>query len=540
MFSRRRAGDRFASPAPARSVAFALLFLVPHLQASNCSRTSTGFTPFTDPYPRPYQGQPVGLYPTGNQPPAAHLALGLAQSKQIAPRDAAGNPDPNGRIVLLSIGMSNTTQEWSAFLRMAQADPRRNPRLQPVDGAFGGWTAAKIATQPDQYWPMVDDRLKSANATAAQVQAAWIKLAESNPTAAFPADARQLQSDMVTVVRQARARFPNLKIAYLSSRIYAGYADTPLNPEPYAYQSAFAVKWLIEQQINADPQLDIASGQAPWLAWGPYLWADGLKPRFDGLTWSCSDLQTDGTHPSASGQQKVARMLLDFFHTDPTAREWFLNSTLPIVLPRPKAVVNGAGFVPLMATGSVATIFGEGLAPATAQATEFPLPHELASTRVDVDGVPALLYFVSYYQINFVLPPNGGQSVAVDGWKPAIPIQTGFWAPGLFTTGDALAAAHLDGTTVTGGAPAHRGEILQAYGTGVGVINPALMIATPLPMVTVGGKQAQVLYAGVAPGLPGVTQINFTVPPDAPTGSAVPVVFALGAHSSNTAMLAVD
>jgi lysophospholipase L1-like esterase len=43
------------------------------------------------------------------------------------------------------------------------------------------------------------------------------------------------------------------------------------------------------------------------------------------VTWACSELQSDGTHPSAAGQQKVAQMLLDFVRTDPTAREWFRN-----------------------------------------------------------------------------------------------------------------------------------------------------------------------------------------------------------------------
>ena len=46
----------------------------------------------------------------------------------------------------------------------------------------------------------------------------------------------------------------------------------------------------------------------------------------DGLTWACSDLSSsDGTHPSTTGQQKVASILLDFVRTDATAREWFLR-----------------------------------------------------------------------------------------------------------------------------------------------------------------------------------------------------------------------
>jgi uncharacterized protein (TIGR03437 family) len=513
---------------------------------ANCSRTSAGFTPLSDPYPRSYQGFQVSLYPDGAQPPAAHLALGLKQAAAVTPRDPAGAPDANGRIVLLSIGMSNTTQEFSAFIPLATADPLRNRRVQPIDGAFGGWTAARILAQSDEYWSMVDQRLKSGNATANQVQVAWLKLADSQPAAAFPNDALTLEDEAQAIGQQARARFPNLAIAYLSSRIYAGYATTALNPEPFAYQTGFAVKWLIERQISGAPQLDVASGKAPWLAWGPYLWADGLKPRFDGLTWNCSDVRADdGTHPSPAGQQKVARMLLDFLHSDPTARPWYLAPASP---PKPvlKGVVNSAGYGEAIATGSLASIFGTGLAGSTAQADGFPLPHELAGTRVEVDGFPALLYYVSPEQINFVFPATGGQSLAVarsENTSAAVKPAAGFWAPGLFTLDGAAngpaAAAHLDGTVVSSAKPALPGETIQFYGTGVGFVNPMLLIAVPAPIVTVGSARAAVLYSGPAPGIPGVTQLNVTIPADAPAGPAVPVIFQLGANSSNAATVGV-
>ncbi len=48
-------------------------------------------------------------------------------------------------------------------------------------------------------------------------------------------------------------KFPNLKIAYLSSRIYGGWAASPLNPEPHAYEEGFSVKWLIADQIAGKP-----------------------------------------------------------------------------------------------------------------------------------------------------------------------------------------------------------------------------------------------------------------------------------------------
>ena len=107
---------------------------------------------------------------------------------------------------------------------------------------------------------------------------------------------------------------------YLSSRIYAGYASANLHPEPYAYQSGFSVKWLIEDYINGNLPEDV-----PWLAWGPYLWADGTTPRSDGLIWECDDVIGDGTHPGDSGREKVAQLWLQFFKSNSTTRTWFLR-----------------------------------------------------------------------------------------------------------------------------------------------------------------------------------------------------------------------
>jgi hypothetical protein len=225
--------------------------------------------------------------------------------------------------------MSNTTQEFSTFKPLADAAPDRHPQLVIVDGAQGGQTAADWASPACGCWTQLDNRLQSAGVTPAQVVAAWVKLANRQPTGSFPDYAKTLESDTVTVLQALRSRFVNLRLAYLSSRIYAGYATTTLNPEPYAYEGGFSVRWVVERQLHGEASLNFdparGSATAPWLAWGPYLWADGVTPRADGLVWNCSDLQSDGTHPSASGRAKVADLLLRFVRTDSTAREWFLR-----------------------------------------------------------------------------------------------------------------------------------------------------------------------------------------------------------------------
>jgi hypothetical protein len=279
-----------------------------------------------------------------NTPPPDHFASGLAAAAGVKPID--------GKIVMLSIGMSNTTQEfcspqnpapctsWS-FVGQASVDPAVNhSTLVLVNGARGGQAADSWDSADERDYQLIrDQNLTPAGLTEAQVQVAWVKLANKTPTTSLPAgnaDAWRLVEQLGNTIRAMKSHYPNLRIVYLSSRIYAGYASSNLNPEPYAYESAFAVKWLIQAQIDQvranrivetrAGDLDYRNG-APWLAWGPYLWADGLNAREDGLTWVRTDFQSDGTHPSQSGQRKVGTMLLDFLKNEPTAKSWFLHET---------------------------------------------------------------------------------------------------------------------------------------------------------------------------------------------------------------------
>lgn len=299
--------------------------------AADCSVTSIGITPIIDLGNGDYMGFPGGLYPDrSNSRPTDHEAAGVAIAQSIAPRDTSGNPDPDGRYVLISIGMSNTSQEFSTVLPMVAGDTDRNAQLTLVNGAQGGATASDWSDPDNEVWAMAMQRLQQQDVTANQVAIAWIKLAESAGGTEPNAYREALQADLEKVVRLLPEKFSNLRIAYLSSRIYAGYASTSLNPEPFAYESGFVVKWLIEKQLMGDPLLNfdasLGAVHAPWLSWGPYLWADGLNPRSDGLTWTCSDLADDGTHPSETGRQKVAAMLHEFLRSDSTARLWYLDS----------------------------------------------------------------------------------------------------------------------------------------------------------------------------------------------------------------------
>lgn len=278
--------------------------------SADCSLTNTGLVPLTDMGKRRYRGQRGGLYPGGvNRPPLKYLRKALAASKRVRPI--------NGKIVLLSIGMSNASDEFAAFKRAADRDPQKNSSLVVVDGAQDGFDSRRVRTQA-VYWENVDQRLSDAEVTPEQVQAVWLKEAVAGEQRRFPRDARGLQADLRGIVRIMRVRYPNLKLVYLSSRTYGGYAITGLNPEPAAYDSAYAVRWLIQERMSGKIK-------GPWLLWGPYLWTDGMAGRNDGLQWTCDDVEEDGTHPSRAGIQKVVNMLTAFFKTDATAKRWYVG-----------------------------------------------------------------------------------------------------------------------------------------------------------------------------------------------------------------------
>ncbi len=274
-----------------------------------------------------------GLYLNGsNVDDVGHDAYGQTAASAIVPLDGNGNYSPTGKYVFISVGLSVTQQPFWTFVDMANTDPSKNPNLVIVDGATGGATAALLASSTNNFWNVIlYDYLPNAGVTPLQVVGAWILDVDGGPSGTFPHDMVNLQSQLESIAQNLQTKFPNIKLAYYSSMNYTGYSDgaATLNPEPYAYESGFAVKNTIEDQIGGDPAMNFnpADGavKAPWVAWGPYYWTNGMIPRSDGLVWSCQDAYIDGTHPSdPSGRIKVSTELLNFLKTDDTASKWFL------------------------------------------------------------------------------------------------------------------------------------------------------------------------------------------------------------------------
>jgi uncharacterized protein (TIGR03437 family) len=125
--------------------------------------------------------------------------------------------------------------------------------------------------------------------------------------------------------------------------------------------------------------------------------------------------------------------------------------------------------------------------------------------------------------------------------------------PALFTrsvdgTGQVM-ALNSDGTANSLTNAAARGSVIVLSATGLGVVSPAIAAgaappSSPLSTVsgvtaTIGGVAAPVQFAGLAPGLPGLYQLNIQVPANAPAGAEELIVSAGGASSQNGALIQV-
>jgi uncharacterized protein (TIGR03437 family) len=231
-------------------------------------------------------------------------------------------------------------------------------------------------------------------------------------------------------------------------------------------------------------------------------------------------------------------------------------------------VLNGAsfmagneGFFPLgtVAPGEIVSVFGLGLGPSqpvTAYpATPAPYPTTLGGTQVFFDGVPAPLLYVSAGQINVVVPyevkaPLTEMTVkgaaGTDGPR-AMPVADA--VPAIFTyNGSGIGEAAVlnqDGTYNSIANPAVRGTIITFYATGTGLMNPPVadgsVSATSLPLPTpklpvsvqIRGQNAQVQYAGAAPGyVSGLLQVNVEVPTTINFGNLIPLSLIVGNYTS--------
>ena len=234
----------------------------------------------------------------------------------------------------------------------------------------------------------------------------------------------------------------------------------------------------------------------------------------------------------------------------------FLCLAAEAAVPVINSVTDSAGFGPRVAPGSLASIFGTGLASATTSASGFPLTTTLGGTSVSIAGTLAPLLYVSSGQINFQVPSStasGTVGVVVNGpggASASFNFTVTAQAPSIFQYGTNHALAqNADGSLNSDSAPAAAGSYVTVYLTGQGAVNnpvpdgtatPASPIATATATATatIGPMTATVQFLGLTSEFAGLAQANILVPA-LPTGD-YPVVITAGGYISASAVISVS
>jgi uncharacterized protein (TIGR03437 family) len=207
----------------------------------------------------------------------------------------------------------------------------------------------------------------------------------------------------------------------------------------------------------------------------------------------------------------------------------------------------------VVSLGSYVAIYGTALAGSgNPAATSLPLPTLLNSAQVSLGGLPMPLLYASPGQINGLVPqglkPNASYPLVVTvGGVPSPPVQLTVMElqPGVYTLNESGSGAGIVTEALTGqlnGAsnPAHSGDYLVVYCTGLGPVQGPNGLAGPSDgaaapggtlfqtvasvTATVGGISAPVLFSGLTPTFAGLYQVNIQMPAGVGPGTAVPLV----------------
>lgn len=326
-------------------VAFLLLFCSKiNLAQLQCDNDTSFLKSLIDLQFGTYLGFQGGLYPDGyNTMPYPHFAAGMNISRQVLPLDTLGNLDLlDGKAGLICLGASTAGNAFNHFKSVAEADPMVNPCLRFVNAALGakGLEIMLDTVVNSWYWDdnvMVD--IEDANISRYQVQVIWIMVTSRVDTLMlWPYQPRQVADKFEALMPILLAKFPNLKQVYASGFGYGGYADPTkefydMIVEPASYWNNWSIKFLVERQIDGDPDLKYTSPdrKSPWIGWGPHIWADGIRKNVvDGLYWYCAvDYKPDGGgyHLSNEGKDKAGELIYNFFKNSTVAADWFRYNT---------------------------------------------------------------------------------------------------------------------------------------------------------------------------------------------------------------------
>jgi uncharacterized protein (TIGR03437 family) len=287
-------------------------------------------------------------------------------------------------------------------------------------------------------------------------------------------------------------------------------------------------------------------------------WLNGVSVAADGAitvtgTTASSDLATTaGVYQRTFfGGPEVTLPLGDVF----VAR--FADQAQPAI----GGFVNAASYSNSAAPGMIAVIAGSNIGPdnllTAALDANGLVASTLGETQVLVNNRPAPLVYVSKGQTSFIVPYEtavGANAQVVVDYKgvrsPAFSVPVVAASPGLFSanssgTGQG-AILNQDGGFNNAQNPAVKGSVIVLFLTGEGQTDPpgsdgqianGVFPKPALPVrVDMGGIQAEVLYAGAAPGqVAGLMQVNAKIPDNSNSGP-VPVQVTVGTAQSQRSL----
>lgn len=218
-------------------------------------------------------------------------------------------------------------------------------------------------------------------------------------------------------------------------------------------------------------------------------------------------------------------------------------------------VVNAASLLPgPVAPGQIVSIFAPGIGPEQPLGARLNgsgiLETLLGAIEVLWDGKPSPLLYVSRDHINaqvsyavVALKETQLEVRSQGALRLSMLLPVAESAPALFTLpGGHAAAINEDGTLNSPNNPAPRGSVVTLFATGEGQTEPAGQDGRPaappfprpkLPVsLTIGVHPAEILFAGSAPGLVGVLQINARVPGGFAASGILPVELTVGSNRS--------
>jgi uncharacterized protein (TIGR03437 family) len=291
---------------------------------------------------------------------------------------------------------------------------------------------------------------------------------------------------------------------------------------------------------------------------GTYLYADYCSGRIWGLErvgteWTSRLLLSSTFNISTFGEDEAGELYIanagtgTIYHIEGSRAPQYT----------PAGVVNAATFLQGLTPGSLATVFSAGVLdnPGIVMADQVPLATTLRGVSITANGIPApILALVNQNgqeQVNFQVPFElAGQRTASlvmarDGQSgtpvevPVVDLQ-----PGIFSSDGthAIAVHNADYSLVTPTRPLAAGEFAFVYAVGLGSVPNPPATGSPAPndppatvaedvRVMLGGMDCEQQFAGLAPGLVGVYQLNFRVPSNARSGEQDLVVTTNGVSS---------